>query len=142
MSPFLLFSSLVILAVGSIPASSGPVPWDCLACMRQVEGGTEGICNPDGKTPSCGPYQIKLRYFQDAQRADSSLSWRDWQECTKYDWCSEMVVQAYMSLYATWGKLRTSPTCEHFARIHNGGPDGWKKSATVSHWTKVRNCLR
>ena len=27
------------------------------------------------------------------------------------------------------------------ARIHNGGPDGWRKPATVPYWRRVRNAL-
>ncbi len=31
-----------------------------------------------------------------------------------------------------------APTYEVLARIHNGGPDGWRKRATKKYWEKVR----
>ena len=30
------------------------------------------------------------------------------------------------------------PTAETYARIWNGGPDGWKKPTTAAYWRKVR----
>jgi hypothetical protein len=34
------------------------------------------------------------------------------------------------------------PTDEVFARMHNGGPTGYKKSATIEYWQKVKKELR
>ena len=36
-----------------------------------------------------------------------------------------------MQKYATKARLGHEPTVEDVARIHNGGPDGWKKTPRV-----------
>ena len=36
-----------------------------------------------------------------------------------------------MKRYATKAQLGHEPTAEDVARIHNGGPDGWKKTPRV-----------
>lgn len=45
-----------------------------------------------------------------------------------------------------WGKqykknTGNEPTMEVYARIWNGGPKGYKKSATVKYWNKVKALL-
>jgi hypothetical protein len=37
-----------------------------------------------------------------------------------------------------YGKGRS---IEDMARIHNGGPDGWKKKCTEQYWLKVKAIL-
>ena len=36
-------------------------------------------------------------------------------------------------------RLGRTPTNEDLARIHNGGPNGYKKTATDGYWKKVKN---
>jgi hypothetical protein len=38
-------------------------------------------------------------------------------------------------------KHKTYPTLEVYARMWNGGPDGYKKAATRAYWRKVQNHL-
>jgi hypothetical protein len=78
-----------------------------------------------------------------------------WQDGTEYlgvDWPYEdaydrdraiKVTKAYLTRYGrhyerTQGKR---VTLEVLARIHNGGPNGWNKSATDKYWDKVRKEL-
>ena len=51
---------------------------------------------------------------------------------------SRDMVRAYMARYATADRLGRTPTAEDIARIHNGGPDGYKKHATLVYWEKVQ----
>jgi len=50
-------------------------------------------------------------------------------------------------LYLTyWGnryeeKTGSKPGYEVYARMWNGGPDGWRKKATLRYWAKVRKEL-
>jgi|CXWL01.1.fsa_nt_gi hypothetical protein len=44
----------------------------------------------------------------------------------------------YMSIYATSDRLGRMPTDEDRARIHNGGPDGWRNPNTLEYWRKVK----
>ena len=46
-----------------------------------------------------------------------------------------------MSRYATTARLGHVPTDEDLARIHNGGPNGFKNPATVAYWEKVKKYL-
>lgn len=47
----------------------------------------------------------------------------------------------YMSIYATAGRLGREPTDEDCARIWNGGPNGYKSSATLHYWQKVKAAM-
>lgn len=95
-----------------------------------------------------GPLQIHRVYYNDAVEYDSSLQSGQYKGYT-YDNCmgpgsfeySKMVGNAYMARYATAKRLGHTPTDEDFARIHNGGPNGWKNSATLGYWHKVQAVL-
>lgn len=49
---------------------------------------------------------------------------------------AEAVVQAYMLKYAGVGA-----SDEKIARIHNGGPNGYKNPSTIGYWNKVKKEL-
>jgi hypothetical protein len=49
--------------------------------------------------------------------------------------------EIYMQRYATKHRLGRKPTLEDMARIHNGGPNGWKKESTKPYWEKVKKLL-
>ena len=46
-----------------------------------------------------------------------------------------------MERYATKIRLGHDPTDEDIARIHNGGPNGYKNPNTVQYWEKVKKYL-
>ena len=46
-----------------------------------------------------------------------------------------------MKRYANDDRLGRYATAEDIARIHNGGPNGYKKDATDSYWNKVKSKL-
>lgn len=54
---------------------------------------------------------------------------------------STSVFEAYMEIYATPARLGRPVTDQDRARIHNGGPDGWKKQSTAAYWNKVSKVL-
>jgi hypothetical protein len=89
---------------------------------------------------SCGPYQIKEAYWKDARLKGGDLM-GDWKKCTATFPCSEAAVQGYMERYAVTSRLGHNPTCEDFARIHNGGPNGFKNPNTIAYWGRVKKCL-
>lgn len=49
---------------------------------------------------------------------------------------SEEIAILYLSYWAE--QSRRPKTAELYARIWNGGPDGWKKSCTLPYWHKVK----
>ena len=63
-----------------------------------------------------------------------------YRNCTTQMECSETCVRAYMDRYASRCTGERAPTCQDFARIHNGGPNGCRKSATLRHWQRVQRC--
>ena len=115
--------------------------------IRQVEtGGHPDPLNAvgDGGT-SRGPYQISEAYYNDAVQHDPSLCEGDksyenvyGQGSMEY---SEKVMQAYMDRYATEAWLGHPATDEDIARIHNGGPNGFRKRSTLKYWEKVQAYL-
>lgn len=83
-----------------------------------------------------GPYQIWKIYWKDALEFDPTIGGK-YEDCFDRQY-SERVVIAYMKRYATEKRLGRTPRYEDMARIHNGGPNGHKKSATDKYWNKVK----
>ena len=88
-----------------------------------------------------GAYQIWKNYWQDACtfRDNDDLRLSDGYESCYGKEYSEKVVLAYWNRYATMKRLGRTPTDEDRARIHNGGPNGYKKDSTLKYWKKVQN---
>jgi len=100
--------------------------------IRQVETGGEAIpanaVGDGGK--AIGPFQIWEAYWKDAVEFDSSIGGM-YADC-KDEKYARRIVKAYLSRYAPKGA-----TIKDLARIHNGGPKGHLKKATLKYWDKV-----
>jgi len=84
-----------------------------------------------------GRYQIWQVYWQDAVEYAPSLGGK-YSDCTNKDY-AERVMVAYLLRY---GKSAVeSKDYEKLARIHNGGPRGYRKVATIPYWNKVNRIL-
>lgn len=119
---------------------------DCLLdkiipALIQVEsGGDDGaVGDKNRKHKAYGCLQIRQPYLDDVNKL-----WG-----TKYS-AEEMlgnrrlsvkVARAYLKRYATQKRLGRAPTLEDLARIHNGGPNGWKRAETKKYWRKVEKVL-
>lgn len=105
-----------------------------LDAIRHVEtGGHKDPANAVGdQGRSLGPYQIQKSYWQDARVAGAY-------EQVKDDAYARKVIIAYWTRYAKTALANND--YETLARIHNGGPKGNKKSATLSYWHKVKAYL-
>ena len=107
---------------------------DLLHAIHMVEtGGRLGPIKGDGGA-ALGPLQIHRACWQDANLPG------------KYEDVADLayakrVFAAYMARYATERRLGRPVTDEDRARIWNGGPNGYKKQATVQYWNKVRKEL-
>lgn len=55
---------------------------------------------------------------------------------------AEFVATVYLTHYCTRERIGHTPTAEDFARIWNGGPDGWREPATVRYWRRVQPKLK
>lgn len=72
------------------------------------------------------------RYFPPFKPADVFLRGRSE--------CMMVVYWAYWGQHYKICQLR-NPTLEVLARIHNGGPDGWKKPSTIAYWNRVQGLV-
>ena len=101
--------------------------------MHQVEtGGKVGWIWGDNRR-SLGPLQISRAYHLDSKVPGS------WGKCTNLVY-SRQVATAYLKRYAP--RAWATGDCQTLARIHNGGPKGHKKRATVGYWVKIRKELK
>jgi len=69
-----------------------------------------------------------------------SMTGVDYRSCTKQMACSEQCVRQYLARYASKCTGGRAPTCEDYARVHNGGPEGCRHSDTLSYWQRVERC--
>jgi hypothetical protein len=128
---------IVIVVLATIAHASANLSYNCMKCICEVEGceSKVGSCKLDVGSLSCGPYQIKEPYYNDCYKPGSG-----WKECTKSMACSETCVQKYMARYAL--NCKPNPTCETYARVHNGGPLGCRNLATMDYWNTVNACCQ
>jgi len=82
---------------------------------------------------SFGPAQISRAYFQDAQAVEPDLKW---DEVFTVEG-SKRIFRAYMR---RWKIPETD--FERMARVHNGGPKGDQKDATLPYWRKVQDAYQ
>lgn len=86
---------------------------------------------------SIGMLQMQAPYVQDA----AEYAGKDWTHMDALDEIESIkIFRAYMERYATEERLGRPVTFEDIARIHNGGPNGYKKKSTIKYWEKVK-CL-
>lgn len=110
-----------------------------LPLLAQIESSNNPNAIGDGGR-AIGLYQIHNVY------------WTDGIEYMKVDWpykraydpkYAEQVVRSYLTRYGKHYERVTGKkaTLEVLARIHNGGPNGWKKKATLKYWQKIERLM-
>ena len=118
-----------------------------LNAIRHVESGGDSCAIGDKQfsNKALGPYQIRKPYYDDAVQFNPSLrsGGRSFQNVwgVGSEQYSKDVIRSYMKRYATAKRLGHRPTNEDIARIHNGGPNGYKNPKTDNYWKKVRQAL-
>ena len=139
-----LIIACVLVLAGS--AAAQKYTWrQCLDAIREVETGGSpngGIGAIGDRGKALGPYQIWKPYH-----IDSGVKGKHTQ-CLRDKAYSERVVAGYMSRYArkAYWRLRqgkgTLADIEKIARIHNGGPRGYKRKSTLRYWAKVKRAIK
>jgi hypothetical protein len=134
-------ASLTLLGVSVAITSlaQADVPRRLLDAIRIVESGGNDNAVGDGGN-AIGPYQIWKNYWKDAVEHEPSIGGK-YEDCFDQKY-AEKIVNAYMDRYAIPRRLGHEPTFEDIARIHNGGPNGHKKKATIPYWDKVQSKLK
>lgn len=122
-----------LLAFLAFTAAAHAAPPDSFfRALHLVEtGGRHGpILGDNGR--ALGPLQIHRAYHADSRVAG------DYLRCADLEY-SKRVVSAYLQRYApaAWA----AGDVETLARVHNGGPRGASKVATMSYAAKVRRAM-
>lgn len=133
----------LILAVMLTAVSSQAMDaWNhpLFAAMRMVESynGRE-LVGDQGR--SRGVYHVQACYLADVNRVyGTRFTLVDRDDPVK----AHRIVRLYLAHYGrVYTKVTGKPvTCEVLARIHNGGPEGWRKPATRKHWRRVERAMR
>ena len=109
-----------------------------LSALRIVEsGGDDNAVGDGGK--AIGPYQIWKIYWKDALEFDPTIGGK-YEDCFDRQY-AERVVRSYLTRYANENRLGRIPNYKDMSRIHNGGPNGHKKTSTLKYWEKVKREL-
>jgi len=104
-----------------------------MAIIAVESGGNDTARGDNGGAYGC--LQIWQCYLTDANEfAGTNYIHGDMDDRQK----SIAVFTAYMQRYATEKRLGRIPTAEDIARIHNGGPNGYRKTATDAYWAKAK----
>ena len=110
-----------------------------LDALIQVESAGDDLAVGDGGN-AIGCLQIWKVYWIDAtERSGIGGTYAD---CYDREYAKQ-IAAAYFTRYCR--EKWTEPAqfdAEFCARVHNGGPKGWRKSATDGYWSKVRGELR
>lgn len=107
-----------------------------LDAIASVESGADDSAVGDnGK--AIGRYQVWRVYWQDALQACPELK-GSYKDCVDKDY-AERVMCAYLLRYCP--KAVGAKDYQVLARIHNGGPRGATKRATLPYWVRVKKVL-
>ena len=110
-----------------------------MALIMQESGGNNLAIGDNGAAH--GPLQIHKCCVDDVNKYRKAQGWKQYKfpsDC--YDRKkSESILTTYLHLYANEKRLGREPTVEDYARIWNGGPNGYKRKATVKYWEKLKN---
>jgi hypothetical protein len=119
-------TTLLLLALCATAQAAPPASFFRALHVVETSGRTGAILGDQGR--SLGPLQIMRAYH-----ADSRIG-GDYARCADLDY-SKRVVSAYLQRYAPAAWAAGDVTT--LARIHNGGPRGASKPATVAYAAKV-----
>lgn len=123
----------IALALGFASIASAELPASFVRAIHQVESsGRLGAIKGDNGL-ALGPLQIHRAYWQDSGIAG------DYSQCADLEY-SKRVMAAYLKRYAP--KAVKANDFQTMARIHNGGPLGYKTKATLPYWNKAKKNLQ
>jgi hypothetical protein len=107
-------------------------------CIVESNGKADAV-GDNGK--AVGAYQLHKIYvddvnsFPEVKKAGKHYTYEDRLDPEKSREITRWYLIHYGRVYQNSGKTLT---LEVFARIHNGGPNGYKKKATEAYWVKVK----
>lgn len=103
------------------------------ALLMQVETGNRPLVGDNGR--AIGPLQVHAGAVADVNRAFGTT----YRHADMMDRATATaVLDRYLWIYAQPRRLGRAVTDEDRARIWNGGPNGWKRKATLAYAAKYR----
>lgn len=107
----------------------------------ESSGDINAIGDHHMKDKAYGILQIRQPYLDDVNRiANTKYTIEDvYKSETISKWATLTYLRHYGNHYEKVTGKKATP--EIYARIHNGGPNGWKKSSTKEYWNKVNKLL-
>lgn len=113
---------------------------DALIEVENPRRDPEAIGDKHMTNKAYGLLQIRKPYLDDVNRiAGTSYTTEDMKDEALARWAAKIYLNYYGSAYE--GKTGRYVTPEVYGRIHNGGPNGWKKSSTNDYGEKVSQIL-
>lgn len=111
----------------------------------ESEGANSAVGDRHLRYRAYGAYQIRYPYLKDVNRLaarDVMLTWgrplvpRDMHDPLKAEWAMRVYLSHYGARYQRLTGQR--PTAAIYARIHQGGPNGWRNRRTLVYWIKLK----
>jgi hypothetical protein len=130
--------AVLLIAAASPSTEAQPLDLDRLIpALEQVESGGNPNARGDGNR-AWGILQIWEVVIIDVNRVHrTSYVHKDAFDPAK----AREICRLYLGIYCTAKRLGRQPTMEDAARMWNGGPNGHRKTATISYWQKVQRAL-
>lgn len=122
---------IFLLALAATAQAAPPDSFFRALHLVETSGRTGAIIGDKGR--ALGPLQIHRAYHADSRVVG------DYARCADLDY-SKRVVSAYLQRYAPQAWAAGDVTT--LARVHNGGPSGASKQATINYAGKVRRAMR
>lgn len=125
-----IFLTAVLAAQIGVSAELSP---KFVKAVHMVEtGGRYGAVWGDGGK-ALGPFQIHYEYW-----LESGLPGR-YEDCANYNYALK-VMTVVLNKYAP--KAAERQDFKVLARVHNGGPAGYRRKATLPYWSKIQRHLK
>lgn len=131
----LMFAVSCALFASSCSAQPSEALLDAIRVVESSGRCSGAVKDGDGGR-SIGVYQISRAYWLDAVKFDPRLARKPYAACRTDAAYAREVVRAYLTRYGA-GKSDSQ-----MARIHNGGPRGDRKKATVGYAGKVERAKK
>jgi hypothetical protein len=124
--------TVILLIIMSVSTYGAELSQQFTHAIHMVETrGRVGAIVGDGGE-ALGPLQIHLSYWEAAKVSGAYTNCADLNYSIK-------VMTAYLNRYAP--KSVQSNNYQVLARVHNGGPLGYKSPATLGYWKRVKKYL-
>ena len=130
----------------SIETNSLDAVIDAIQQVENPNRDPEAIGDQHLVNKAYGLYQIRKPYLDDVNRiagvdlintmwGKDSLTLEDMKDEAKARWATSVYLKHYGDRYASITGMPANN--EVYARIHNGGPNGWKKASTNAYFNKI-----